>query len=119
MLARASATLGRDYDTESKNSPSYVVWSGRINRLSFGENENGLSDPSVLTEMYDWSLINVVNRYCEFAHACLTLLVMASWADYFLTLTFSASPRACCACIDEHDARSSLLISASRAVSHT
>ena len=35
----------------------YAVWSGPTNRLPFGENENGLSDPSVLTEMYGWSPI--------------------------------------------------------------
>jgi len=53
----------------------YAVWSGPINRLPFGENENGLSDPSVLTEMYRWSLISLVNRYNQLAHACLALLV--------------------------------------------
>ncbi len=51
-----------------------AVWSGPIDRLLFGENENGLSDPSVLTEVYGWSLLTLVNRYSQLAHACLALL---------------------------------------------
>jgi hypothetical protein len=54
---------------------AYVVWSGPTERL-FGENENGLSDPSVLTEMYGWSLLTLINRYGQLAHACLALLVV-------------------------------------------
>jgi hypothetical protein len=54
----------------------YAVWSGPIDRLPFGENENGLSDPSVLTEMYGWSLLTLINRYGQLAHACLALLVV-------------------------------------------
>ena len=70
----------------------YAVWSGPINRLPFGDNENGLSDPSVLTEMYGWTLIGLVNRYRQLAHACLTLLVVVYLAAiYPQTQTFSAS----------------------------
>jgi hypothetical protein len=54
----------------------YAVWSGPIDRLPFGENENGLSDPSVLTEIYGWSLLTLINRYGQLAHACLALLVV-------------------------------------------
>jgi hypothetical protein len=73
----------------------YAVWSGPANRLPFGENENGLSDPSVLTEMYGWSLISLVNRYQQLAHACFTVLVVVYLAAiYSQTLPFSASVRA-------------------------
>ena len=73
----------------------YAVWSGPIDRLPFGENENGLSDPSVLTEMYGWSLLSLVNRYSELAHACLALLVVVYLAGiYSQTPTFSASTSA-------------------------
>ena len=61
----------------------YAVWSGPIDRLPFGENENGLSDPSVLTEMYGWSLISLVNRYRQLARACLTLLVVVYFAAIY------------------------------------
>ena len=40
---------------------AYAVWSGPLDRLPFGENENGLSDPSVLTEVYGWGLLMMVN----------------------------------------------------------
>jgi len=74
----------------------YAVWSGPINRLPFGENENGLSDPSVLTETYGWSLISLVNRYNQLAHACLMLLVVVYLAAIYSqtwTLTASTSAR--------------------------
>jgi hypothetical protein len=54
----------------------YAVWTGPINRLPFGENENGLSDPSLLTEGYGWSLLTLIDRYTELAHACFALLVV-------------------------------------------
>ena len=73
----------------------YAVWSGPINRLPFGENENGLSDPSVLTERYGWSLITLVNRYSQLAHACLALLVVVYLAAIYSQIPpASASTRA-------------------------
>jgi hypothetical protein len=54
----------------------YATWSGPINALPLGENENGLSDPSVLTEIYGWNLLTVVSRYRQLGHACLALLAM-------------------------------------------
>jgi len=62
----------------------YAVWSGPFDRLPFGENENGLSDPSVLTEMYGWTVITLVNYYRRLAHACLALLA----GVYLAALTF-------------------------------
>ena len=55
----------------------YAVWTGPIDRLPLAENENGLSDPSVLTEEYGWPLLTVISRYGQVAHACLALLVVA------------------------------------------
>ena len=54
----------------------YAVWSGPIDRIPFGENENGLSDASVLTETYGWSPHTLINRYRQLAHACLALLIV-------------------------------------------
>jgi hypothetical protein len=54
----------------------YTVWSGPFDKLPFGENENGLSDPSVLTEIYGWSVLTLIDRYGQVAHACLALLVV-------------------------------------------
>jgi hypothetical protein len=56
---------------------AYTVWSGPIDRLPFGENENGLSDPSVLTEIYGWSVLHLINRYGQLARACLVLQAVA------------------------------------------
>ena len=55
---------------------AYAVWSGPIDGLPFGENENGLSDPSVLTEMYGWNVLTLIHRYGQLAHACLALLAV-------------------------------------------
>ncbi|MGH9411074.1 MAG: hypothetical protein ACRD1V_16650 [Vicinamibacterales bacterium] len=55
---------------------AYIVWSGPIDGLPFGENENGLSDPSVLTEIYGWNVLRLINRYGELAHACLAVLAI-------------------------------------------
>jgi len=50
------------------------VWTGAMERLPFGENENGLSDPSVLTEEFGWGVMLLIGRYRHLAHACLALL---------------------------------------------
>jgi len=51
-----------------------AVWSGPIDRLPFGENENGFSDPSVLTEIYGWSVLTLTARYGQLARACTAIL---------------------------------------------
>jgi hypothetical protein len=58
-----------------------AVWSGPISGLPLGENENGLSDPSVLTENYGWNLLTLVMRYQQVGHACLAILAMVYVAD--------------------------------------
>jgi hypothetical protein len=61
----------------------YAVWSGPIDQLPFGESECGLSDPSVLTEMYGWSVLTLLNRYGHLAQACLVVLGVVYVAALF------------------------------------
>ena len=72
----------------------YAVWSGPIDGLPFGENENGLSDPSVLTEMYGWNLLILVSRYRQLAHACLALLMVVYLVGISRRRTLTASTSA-------------------------
>jgi hypothetical protein len=65
-----------------------AVWSGSIDRLPFGENENGLSDPSVLTEIYGWNALTLVTRYRQLEHACLAVLA----AVYLTSLLVGTPP---------------------------
>ena len=53
---------------------AFHVWSGPIERIPFGANENGLSDPSVLSEMYGWSVLALQRRYLQVAWGCLAVL---------------------------------------------
>jgi hypothetical protein len=49
----------------------YRLWSGPYENIPFGEIEGvNLSDPSLLTEMYGWSLLQLVHRYLLLANAC-------------------------------------------------
>jgi hypothetical protein len=53
----------------------FHVWSGPIEDLPFGEIEGvGLSDPSMLTEKYGWSVTQLVDRYNRLAVTCLVAL---------------------------------------------
>jgi UDP-N-acetylmuramyl pentapeptide phosphotransferase/UDP-N-acetylglucosamine-1-phosphate transferase len=53
---------------------AFAVWTGGIERIPFGENENGLSDPSVLTELYGWNVNLLRTRYQRLAMLCLAAL---------------------------------------------
>jgi hypothetical protein len=53
---------------------AFAVWSGGIASIPFGENENGMSDPSVLTETYGWSVALLMGRYHRLAVSCLISL---------------------------------------------
>jgi hypothetical protein len=53
---------------------AFAVWTGGIERVPFGENENGLSDPSVLTELYGWNVNLLRTRYQRLAMLCLAVL---------------------------------------------
>jgi hypothetical protein len=49
----------------------YHSWSGPYEDIPFGEIEGvNLSDPSLLTEMYGWSVIQLVDRYLRLAMIC-------------------------------------------------
>ena len=59
----------------------FRVWSGPIEDLPFGEIEGvNLSDPSLLTEMYGWSVTQLIDRYLRLATVCLVaLLALYVW----------------------------------------
>ena len=63
---------------------TYAVWTGPIDRLPLGENENGLSDATVLTEGYRWNLLTLVARYGQLAHVCLAVLAVVYIATVFV-----------------------------------
>ena len=50
------------------------TWTGPIDQLPFGENENGLSDPTVLTEQFGWTTRMLIDRYRQLANACLAAM---------------------------------------------
>jgi hypothetical protein len=53
---------------------AYRVWSGSVDQIPFGENDNGLSDPSVLTEEFGWSVVLLQSRYQRLANVCFAVL---------------------------------------------
>jgi len=55
---------------------AYVIWTGGLQNIPFGENENGLSDPSTLTEMYNWPLQLLMRRYVRLANICLDAIAI-------------------------------------------
>ena len=59
----------------------YRTWSGPYGDLPFGEMEGvNLSDPSLLTEMFGWSVPLMVGRYLRLARLCLmALAVVYAW----------------------------------------
>jgi hypothetical protein len=67
----------------------HAVWSGPIDQLPFGESECGLSDPSVLTEIYGWGLLTMISRYGRLAQACLALLAVVYVAGLYDTTSNS------------------------------
>ena len=53
----------------------FRTWSGSVEDIPFGEIEGvNLSDPSLLVEMYGWSVIQLVDRYLRLATVCLVAL---------------------------------------------
>jgi hypothetical protein len=59
----------------------FRLWSGPYEDIPFGEIEGvNLSDPSLLTEMYGWSVTQLVDRYLRLATVCLVaLLALYIW----------------------------------------
>jgi len=59
----------------------FRTWSGPLEDIPFGEIEGvNLSDPSLLTEMYGWSVTQLVDRYLGLAMVCfVALLALYVW----------------------------------------
>jgi hypothetical protein len=54
----------------------FLRWTGPLEDLPFGEIEGvNLSDPSLLTEMYGWSVLQLVDRYVRLGETCLLALL--------------------------------------------
>jgi hypothetical protein len=75
----------------------YRLWSGPWENIPFGEIEGrNLSDPSLLTGMYGWSVIQLVDRYLLLAKACFTAMgAMYLWGlmSAYVTMRFPAPQR--------------------------
>jgi len=56
-----------------------ATWFGPADSLPLGEDDRGLSDASVLTESYGWTLSLLVGRYIQLATGCFVVLGGA-WA---------------------------------------
>jgi hypothetical protein len=56
---------------------AFATWTGGLQNVPLGENENGLSDPSVLTELYGWNLHVLIARNSQLAVFCLIALIPA------------------------------------------
>jgi hypothetical protein len=53
----------------------FLLWSGPLEDIPFGEIEGvNLSDPSLLTTVYGWSVEQLVDRYMRLATVCLVIL---------------------------------------------
>lgn len=59
----------------------FLMWKGPLEDLPFGEIEGvNMSDPSLLTEMYGWSVLQMVDRYVRLGEFCLlALLALYIW----------------------------------------
>jgi hypothetical protein len=55
---------------------AFAVWSHGVEGIPFGENENGMSDPSVLTDLYGWGIRQLLDRYYHLAIVCLLALAV-------------------------------------------
>jgi hypothetical protein len=72
----------------------FLMWRGPLEDLPFGEIEGvNLSDPSLLTEMYDWTVLQMVDRYLRLGTVCLAaLLALYIWGLVSTYLEFRLSP---------------------------
>jgi hypothetical protein len=72
-------------------------WSGSFENIPFGEIEGvNLSDPSLLTEMYGWSVPQLIDRYLRLARVCFVfLLALYVWGlvSAYLEMRFLARRR--------------------------
>ncbi len=74
----------------------FLMWRGPIEDLPFGEIEGvNLSDPSLLTEMYGWTALQMVDRYVRLGTFCLlALLALYIWGLVSAYLELRRSPAA-------------------------
>jgi hypothetical protein len=72
----------------------FLMWTGPLEDLPFGEIEGvNLSDPSLLTEMYGWTVLQMVDRYVRLGTVCLaTLLALYVWGLVSVYLEIRRSP---------------------------
>jgi hypothetical protein len=72
----------------------FLMWRGPIEDLPFGEIEGvNLSDPSLLTEMYGWTVLQLVDRYVRLGIICLAaLLALYIWGAVSAYLELRRSP---------------------------
>lgn len=74
----------------------FLIWTGPLEDLPFGEIEGvNLSDPSLLTEMYGWTVLKMVDRYVHLGESCLLfLLALYVWGllSAYLEVRRSPSP---------------------------
>lgn len=74
----------------------FLLWRGPLEDLPFGEIEGvNLSDPSLLTEMYGWTVLQMVDRYVRLGTVCLlALLALYIWGLVSAYLELRRSPAA-------------------------
>jgi len=74
----------------------FLLWLGPLEDLPFGEIEGvNLSDPSLLTDMYGWSILQMVDRYVRLGTGCLVaLLLLYVWGlvSAYRAIPSNASP---------------------------
>lgn len=72
----------------------FLLWTGPLEDLPFGEIEGvNLSDPSLLTEMYGWTVLQMVDRYVRLGAVCLAaLLALYVWGLVSAYLELRRSP---------------------------
>ena len=72
----------------------FLMWRGPLEDLPFGEIEGvNLSDPSLLTEMYGWTVLQMVDRYVRLGTVCLVaLLALYIWGLASAYLEIRRSP---------------------------
>ena len=72
----------------------FLMWTGPLENLPFGEIEGvNLSDPSLLTEMYGWTVLQMVDRYVLLGTLCLlALLALYIWGLVSAYLEIRRSP---------------------------
>lgn len=75
----------------------FRLWSGPVENIPFGQIEGrGPSDPTLLTEMYGWSVFQLVDRYILLAKACFfSMGAMYLWglASAYVAMRFSPPQR--------------------------